>query len=133
MDKQEKIESFSGARSAITSPGLEQIPFDVLEDVGAIFAEGIPKYGERSWLKGVNNRAWKIERWKHAVTHLFLWLLDGNRKENNLAKVAWFCLVTLKLARIERGLGQGESPPLMEYPPETLVGKDTETKGEQPQ
>jgi hypothetical protein len=125
---EDRIEEFGGARSVVVAPALEQIPFDVLEDVAAIFAEGIPKYGERSWLKGVNNRAWKIERWKHALLHLWAWLWHGNTKENNLAKVTWFCLVMLKIARIEADLGQDVTPPLMAYPPLDELRKDHSTK-----
>lgn len=124
----EPIEEFGGARSRTSAPGLEQIPFDVLEDVGAIFAEGMATYGERTWLKGVNNRAWKIERWKHALLHLWAWLWHGNTKENNLAKVAWFCLVMLKIARIEGEPNQEVTPPLMAYPSLDKLMKDCSTK-----
>lgn len=76
------------------SPGIDQIPFEGLEAIGAIFAEGETKYGRDNWKQQPSNKAYNQERTRHAIRHLMLWA-NGDRSENHLAKVAWFCVTTI--------------------------------------
>ena len=80
--------------SEILSPGIDQIPFESLEELGAIFAEGEKKYGRGNWKKDPSNNKYNAERTRHALRHLFLYA-NGDRSENHLAKVMWFCCTTL--------------------------------------
>lgn len=75
--------------------GKRYIPRRSLNRIGAIFLEGIPKYGENNWHKGYTDVAWQKERYEHAMEHLLKWY-EGDRTEDHLAKVAWFCVVMLE-------------------------------------
>lgn len=80
--------------------GLTLIPFHPLYRIGKIFIEGL-RYGKDNWKKGVNNSDYQEERLEHAMNHLFLWK-EGDRTEDHLAKVAWFCLTQMDLERMEK-------------------------------
>ena len=76
------------------APGVEQIPFEALEELGYIFAEGEKKYGRDNWKKQPDNKEYDNERTRHAIRHLMLWA-NGDRTEPHLAKVMWFCVTTI--------------------------------------
>ena len=80
--------------SETVSPGIDQIPFEGLEEIGLIFAEGEEKYGRDNWKRDPSNRDYNDERGRHALRHLYLYL-NGDRSENHLAKVAWYCVTTI--------------------------------------
>lgn len=81
----------SGVKSELLGSELRQIPFEGLDEIGKIFAEGAAKYGADNWKKGVGDIAYQNERCNHAIRHLMLWA-NGDRSENHLAKVAWFAV-----------------------------------------
>ena len=82
-------------KSEKVSPGIDQIPFEGIEAIGSIFAEGELKYGRDNWkILGDDPSGYEQERSRHALRHLFLWV-GGDRSENHLAKVAWFCVTQL--------------------------------------
>ena len=81
-------------QSEQVSPGIDQIPFEGLEAIGEIFAEGEKKYGRDNWKQDPGNEPYNRERTRHAIRHLMLWA-NGDRSENHLAKVAWFCVTTI--------------------------------------
>lgn len=91
----------TGAKSEKVPGGKRYIPLSAMEAVGAIFLEGVPKYGENNWKQGVFDRGYQMERWEHADRHLHLWA-EGDRKEPHLAKVLWFCATQIELERLER-------------------------------
>lgn len=83
-------------KTAVTeslNSNLEQIPFEGLDEVGKIFAEGADKYGIDNW-KNSPTQEYRTERCRHAIRHLMLWS-NGDRSESHLAKVAWFCLTEI--------------------------------------
>lgn len=80
---------------------LDQIPYLGLEAVSRVFAEGQKKYGRDNWKKGVNDPFYQTERLNHAIRHLMLWA-NGDRSEEHLAKVAWFCLTQITLDDAEQ-------------------------------
>lgn len=81
-------------KSEILAPGVDQVPFEGIEAIGAIFAEGEIKYGRGNWKKQPDNDEYNRERCRHAIRHLMLWA-NGDRSENHIAKVAWFCVTTI--------------------------------------
>ena len=81
-------------KSEVLSPGVDQVPFEGIEAIGAIFAEGEIKYGRGNWKKQPDNDEYNRERCRHAIRHLMLWA-NGDRSENHIAKVAWFCVTTI--------------------------------------
>jgi hypothetical protein len=93
-----KIEVIGKAKgeptSEVVSPGIDQIPFEALEEIGAIFAEGEPKYGRDNWKQQPDNEEWDRERARHAIRHMFLHV-HGDTSENHLAKVAWWAVTTI--------------------------------------
>jgi hypothetical protein len=72
---------------------ISMIPVEGLERVGRVFVEGL-RYGKNNWKKGVNDPDWQEERLNHAIIHMMKWA-NGNRQEDHLAKVAWFCLIMM--------------------------------------
>lgn len=84
------------AKTEKVSPGIDQIPFESLEALGEIFAEGEEKYGRDNWKKGIGDRPYQEERARHALRHLYLWV-NGDRSEPHLAKVMWFCVTQIWL------------------------------------
>jgi hypothetical protein len=79
--------------------GLILIPFYSILRIGGIFIEGL-RYGKDNWKKGVNDKEYQEERLEHAMLHLIKWK-EGDRTEDHLAKVAWFCVTQLELERLE--------------------------------
>lgn len=90
----EKPMTTEAPKSETLSPGVDQIPYSSLEDIGAIFSEGEKKYGRDNWKQQPDNAEYNAERTRHAIRHLYLWA-NGDRSEPHLAKVAWFCVTTL--------------------------------------
>lgn len=79
--------------------GLTMIPFYSILRIGSIFVEGL-RYGKNNWKKGVRDKEYQEERLEHALLHLMKWK-EGDRSEDHLAKVAWFCVTQLELERLE--------------------------------
>ena len=79
---------------------FDQIPYHSLEEIAKIFAEGQIKYGRDNWKKGTNDPDYQLERLNHAIRHLLLYS-SGDRTEQHLAKVAWFCVTQMELVRQE--------------------------------
>jgi len=80
--------------------GLLLVPFYSILRIGGIFIEGL-RYGKDNWKKGVNDKEYQEERLEHAMLHLIKWK-EGDRTENHLAKVAWFCVTQMELERLEK-------------------------------
>jgi hypothetical protein len=92
-------ESPGKAKSDVLGLGLVLIPFHSIYRIGKIFIEGL-RYGRDNWRKGIYDSTWQEERLEHAINHLFLHK-EGDRSEDHLAKVAWFCVVQMELLRLE--------------------------------
>jgi hypothetical protein len=80
--------------------GLVLIPLHSIFRIGKIFIEGL-RYGRDNWKSGVHDKDFQEERLEHALRHLFLWK-EGDRQEDHLAKVAWFCVTQMDLERMEQ-------------------------------
>jgi hypothetical protein len=81
---------------------LMDIPYYSLLAISEQFQEGEKgKYGRNNWKKGVCDPEYQRKRNANAIRHLMLWS-NGDRSENHLAKVAWFCVTQLELERLER-------------------------------
>lgn len=79
--------------------GLVMIPWYSILRIGAIFVEGL-RYGRDNWKRGVHDKEYQEERLEHAMLHLIKWK-EGDRSEDHLAKVAWFCVTQMELGRLE--------------------------------
>lgn len=91
----------TGVKSEKVLP-FADIPFSAIEALASIFGEGRAKYGKGNWRKGAGNKEYQEERLHHAMRHLGLWA-SGDRSENHLAKVMWFCVTQIELERVESG------------------------------
>lgn len=87
------------AASDKVGTGLVLIPLYSLLNLGKIFIEGL-RYGRDNWKKGVNDKEYQEERLEHAILHLIKYK-EGDRSEEHLAKVSWFCFTQLELERLE--------------------------------
>lgn len=76
------------------------MPYELIRRVGLIFKEGEAKYARDNWKQGASDKKYQEDRLEHAIRHLMLWA-NGDRKEDHLAKVAWFCGTQMELERIE--------------------------------
>jgi len=81
-------------RTEVVAPGVEQIPFEFLARLGAIFSEGQVKYGLDNWKKCPEDADFNRQRMCHAIRHLMLYA-NGDRGEDHLAKVGWFVATTI--------------------------------------
>ena len=97
------------AKSDIEIFDLTSIPFHALWRVGVIFKEGQRKYGRGNWRNGAGDREYQIERANHALKHLLIYIHNlqygesvGVSGEDDIAKVAWFCLTQMECERLER-------------------------------
>lgn len=88
------------AKTDKVGTGLLLIPFYSLLRIGAIFIEGL-RYGKDNWKKGANDKEYQEERLEHVMLHLIKWK-EGDRSEDHLAKVSWFCLTQMELERLEK-------------------------------
>ena len=82
------------AKSDRLGSNMDQIPFQAVEAIGIIFAEGEAKYGRDNWKAGRNDKDYQRERLNHAILHLQKYA-NGDTTERHLAKVAWFCVTQL--------------------------------------
>lgn len=82
------------AKTEVIGSNMDQIPFQAIEAIGAIFAEGEKKYGRDNWKKGILDAEYQRERLNHAILHLQKYA-NGDNSEKHLAKVAWFCVTQL--------------------------------------
>ena len=82
---------------------LVDIPYESLAAISAIFMEGEnrPEYGRFNWKNGAGDKAYQRKRNANAIRHLLLYS-NGDRSEDHLAKVAWFCVTQLELERMEK-------------------------------
>lgn len=88
------------AKSEKIGSNIEQIHFEALNRIGMIYAEGAEKYGYNNYLKGVGDPEFQKERLRHAIRHLHLWA-SGDRSEDHLAKVGWFCTAQMEIEHCE--------------------------------
>lgn len=72
-------------KRTIKRPRHDLIPIEFLDELASIFEEGLPKYGD-SWKKG--GLDFLTDCLNHASNHLHLYM-NGDKSENQLAKVAW--------------------------------------------
>lgn len=119
-------------KSDVEDFDLTQIPFEAERRLGCIFREGEKKYGKGNWRIGKGNLDYQLERANHTLKHLKIYIhwLEfgeylGTRKpcpcastavdagscncqgtlriaEDDLAKVAWFCMTQMELERMEK-------------------------------
>ena len=102
------------AQTDIEQFDLTQIPYSSLIALGTVFKEGEIKYGKDNWLSGINKLQYQLERANHALKHLLIHInyltSRGYKnnitntpiiKENDLAKVMWFCATQIELERLE--------------------------------
>lgn len=71
---------------------IMDIPWQALHQIGEAFLEGEPVYGRENWKTG--GKEYLDDRTSHAIEHLQKWA-NGDRSENHLAKVAWFCCIAI--------------------------------------
>ena len=93
------------AKTEMLGTAIRQIPVASLQAIGYIFEEGAAKYGRNDWLKGTGDKEYQDERLEHSITHLMKYA-NGDRSENHLAKVAWFCVTQLEHTRLENNDGR---------------------------
>jgi hypothetical protein len=77
------------------------VPWEAVRRVSRICLEGQEKYpgraiNARNLAPAIGDTEWQTERLNHAMDHLAKWM-SGDRTEDHLAKVMWFCAVMIEL------------------------------------
>lgn len=90
--------------------GYHLIPWESVRRLGMIFQEGQIKYKEGAICaanveRAVSEEEWQRERLNHAVDHLGKWMA-GDRSEDHLAKVMWFCSIQIEIERLKASVNQ---------------------------
>lgn len=94
--EQPKVESFgaSGA-SKIVGTVWRLMPWKGIRAVMRLVKEGVEVYKDKAansaYMAPFSDPAWVKERLEHCTDHLVKHL-EGDRTEDHIAKVAWFCL-----------------------------------------
>jgi len=113
--------------------GKRFIPRSALNRLGEVFIEGL-RYdvnGETNWKKGVFDDEYQHERLEHALDHLWKWI-EGDRSEDHLAKVMWFCATQMELERMEQeSIDKSLSDSLSSTNPLIQPQADSTLKGEE--
>jgi hypothetical protein len=81
------------------------VPWESIRRVSRVCLEGLEKYPKgtinaRNMNPAVHDLAWQTERLNHAMDHLAQWM-QGDRTEDHLAKVMWFCAVMIEVETIQ--------------------------------
>lgn len=85
--------------------GYHLIPWEAVRRLGKIFEDGQRKYKDGAVCaanieRALDDQEWQAERLNHAVDHLGKWM-SGDRTEDHLAKVMWFCSVQIEIERLK--------------------------------
>lgn len=81
------------------------VPWEAIRRVSRVCLEGQAKYPDRTInarniQPAVGDLEWQDERLNHAMDHLAKWM-QGDREEDHLAKVMWFCMVMIEVETLE--------------------------------
>lgn len=76
----------SGAQSSEQKPRYDLIPLEALRREAVRMAEGAETHGERNYLKGKDDAAFRRDRINHLIEHALKWA-SGDRTEDHLAAV----------------------------------------------
>ena len=101
MSEQITIPGKSGARSSKIALRFDLIPPIFINRTARRFTIGFEKYGEGNYQKGLRDREFLQDRLNHLQEHLYLFLKEGNEKDDNLAAIAW--CVSILMEAEERG------------------------------
>ncbi len=86
-----------GARRSDRKPRFDLIPWEFLEAVAVVLAEGATRYGSHNWKRG--GRDFFVDAWNHAFVHLEKFK-EGDQSEDHLAHLA--CNVVFLLWAVKR-------------------------------
>lgn len=67
-----------------------------LRRLAMIHHEGDTRYGYNNWRKGMPHS----NIINHLINHLMIYLQEGNRNQDNLAKIAWACFTLMEFEAV---------------------------------
>lgn len=71
MSEEALWRSESGAASSDRKPEYRLVPFSLIRRTGDRLTEGARKYGEWNWQKGLDDRAFMMDRANHLIEHAY--------------------------------------------------------------
>jgi hypothetical protein len=91
-----EVQSFAIGASKLVGTAWRLFPWEGLRALGNVLLEGVSVYKEKA-ANGKNvepfrDSEWVEERTEHAFDH-FVKYLRGDKTEDHLTKIAWFCLM----------------------------------------
>jgi hypothetical protein len=106
----------SGAMSSGRKPRYDLIPTQALRRIANRFEEGVDKYGQDNWRKGIHDTMWLLDRTNHAIEHLKK--IQANLHsgltqislDDDAAAVAWAAIIIME-AESERAPKVENAPP----------------------
>jgi|SRR5579872_43734 len=76
------------------------VPKEGLRRLALRYGLGVQRYGEGNWKRGLRDKEFIEERKNHLVEHLFTYLEQGNRNDDNLAAIAWGCFTLMEAEKV---------------------------------
>ena len=82
---------------------LDLVPQTFIARVAKRFTDGAEKYGEYNYRAGLNSPVFIQDRINHMLNHLHLFLIEGNKNDDNLAALAWGVAMLMEFEEITIG------------------------------
>jgi hypothetical protein len=96
----ENLVSTNGAKTRKLGIEYRLVPREGLRRLALRYTLGL-HYGENNWKKGLLDKEFLDERKNHMIEHLFLYLEEGNGKDDNLAAVVWGCFALMEAEKVQ--------------------------------
>jgi hypothetical protein len=93
------VEYKSGARRSEHKPDYSLIPRSGMKRIAARYTLGL-KYGRDNWKKGLRDPEYVEQFVNHLIEHIWDYLEDGCRKDDNLAAIAWNAIALMEAERV---------------------------------
>lgn len=98
----EAIKFDSGAIRSKVVTEYRLIPKEFLRRLAARYEVGLVKYTENNWKRGLRDKKFRDQLFNHTVEHLWDWLENGCKEDDNLAAAAWGIAAMMEAERVDR-------------------------------
>lgn len=96
------VEFKSGAKRSEKALRYDLIPPRALRRLAERYTMGAEKYGDENWKKGLLDPEYVKQFEAHLIEHWVRWKLDGCKKDDNLAAMAWGCFALMEAEEAQK-------------------------------